>query len=134
VGEGVAGASARLEARLVARTSRQRSFFIEATGVESVREDACEEVRETAPVESNDAPAARRGLSEGRRPVLLEEPKAGIVRGRARKPLGDAPTEERTKTRRRISLHDAQLCCFGYRVCVPPNHSDARAKRGRLDV
>ena len=52
---------------------------------------------------------------------MLEEPKAGIVRGRARNPLGRASplTEERTKTRCRNSLHDTAVC-FSFRFRVPP--------------
>ena len=113
MGEGVAGASAGLGARLAARTSPPRSF-------EGLRRASFVE-RPSSFVEDDDALGSRRGLSGGRRPVLLEEPKAGIVRGRARSPLGRASplTEERTKTRCRNSLHDTAVC-FSFRFRVPP--------------
>ena len=126
-----------MEARpALSRTSRERSFLVEATGVERVREDACEDVRELAPVEDDDAPAALCGLSEGRRPVLLEEPKAGIVRGRAKKPLGRVSPlpEERTEKPLPEFVARRTAVCFSYRVCVPPKPGDTATRARSADA
>lgn len=76
-GEGVVGTSLRFDTRLFAAPGAgagARSFDDEEVRGEELRED----VRERALDEGVISPVAHRGFFAGRRPVLLDEPKAGM--------------------------------------------------------